>query len=52
MTIVLPEGSADIAATDSGKTYHFKAGDILSHPKHLDLKRYVNRSFLKEFKTV
>lgn len=52
MAIVLPKGLADIAATDSGKACHFKAGDILSHLKHLNLKRYVNRPFQKEFQRV
>lgn len=52
MTIVLPKGSADIAATDSGKTYHLKVGDIPSHAKYLYLKRHVNSPSLNEFQTV
>lgn len=32
-TMVLLEGSAEVLATNSGKKYHFKAGDILAHPK-------------------
>ncbi|EWG55500.1 hypothetical protein FVEG_13492 [Fusarium verticillioides 7600] len=48
-TMVLLEGSADVLATASGKKYHFKAGDILAHPKHLDLKWHVHGPFLKKF---
>ncbi|KAK7413910.1 hypothetical protein QQX98_007177 [Neonectria punicea] len=48
-TMVLLEGSAEVLATKSGKKYHFKAGDILAHPKHLDLKWHVNGPFLKKF---
>ncbi|KAF4965519.1 hypothetical protein FSARC_6699 [Fusarium sarcochroum] len=51
-TMVLLEGSADVTATATGKKYHFKAGDILSHPKNVDLKWHVNGPFLKKFWTI
>lgn len=51
-TMVLLEGSAEVLETKSGKKYSFKAGDILAHPKHVDLKWHVNGPFLKKFWTI
>lgn len=51
-TMVLLEGSAEVLETKSGKKHHFKAGDILAHPKHVDLKWHVNGPFLKKFWTI
>lgn len=51
-TMVLLEGSAEVTETASGKKHQFKAGDILCHPKHVDLKWHVNGPFLKKFWTI
>ena len=51
-TMLILEGSAEVTITSTGKRYHFEAGSILSHPKHLDVSWHVNGPFLKKFWTI
>ncbi|KIW18899.1 hypothetical protein PV08_03188 [Exophiala spinifera] len=51
-TMLILEGSSEVTVTATGKKYHFEAGSILSHPKHVDLSWHVNAPFLKKFWTI
>ncbi len=48
-TMVILEGTVKITETVSGRQYMVGAGNILSHPKHLDLQWEISRPFLKKF---
>lgn len=48
-TFILLEGEAVLTITQTGKQHHIKAGDIVGHPKHLDLLWSIKTPFLKKF---
>ena len=48
-TFILLEGEAVLTVTQTGKQHHIKAGDIVGHPKHLDLLWSIKTPFLKKF---
>ncbi|MCA6104126.1 MULTISPECIES: cupin domain-containing protein [Bradyrhizobium] len=47
-TILILEGEAHITVTKTGKKHHIKAGDIISHPKNLDVTWEIPAPFLKK----
>lgn len=48
-TVFLLEGEAVITVKKTGKHHHIKAGDIMSHPKGLDVTWEIPGPFLKKF---
>lgn len=47
-TFILLEGEAVLTVTPTGQEYPIKAGDIIGHPKHLDLLWSIKTPFLKK----
>lgn len=48
-TVLILEGEAMITVKKTGKKHHIKAGDIMSHPKGLDVTWEIPGPFLKKF---
>jgi len=48
-TSIVLEGEATLTVTQTGKQYHVKAGDIVGHPKNLDVLWSIHTPFLKKF---
>lgn len=48
-TFIVLEGEAILTVTQTGKEHHVQAGDIIGHPKHLDLLWSIKTPFLKKF---
>lgn len=48
-TFLLLEGEAILTVVPTGETYHIKAGDIVGHPKNLDVLWDIRSPFLKKF---
>ncbi|WP_428382556.1 cupin domain-containing protein [Nevskia ramosa] len=48
-TVFILEGEAVITVKKTGKKHHIKAGDVMSHPKGLDVTWEISGPFLKKF---
>lgn len=48
-TFLLLEGAATLTVMQTGEQYHIKAGDIVGHPKNLDVLWDIKTPFLKKY---
>ncbi|KAG4263865.1 hypothetical protein FPRO03_09141 [Fusarium proliferatum] len=48
-TMLLLEGSTEVTIKSTGKKYQLRAGDIICHPKYVQLSWHTSPPFLKKF---